>query len=349
MSFFTVRLEADAVVLLDQRRLPEEELYLRLGTAEEVAHAIEDMAVRGAPAIGVTAAMAVALELERAPGADPELTLARVTERLSRTRPTAVNLRWALERMRRELAPALARRAPARELGALAREAAQRISDEDVASCRAIGDAGAALLPAGARVLTHCNAGALATAGYGTALGVVRSAAREGRLAHVVAQETRPFLQGARLTAWELARDGIPVRLITDSMGGALMAQKAIDVVVVGADRIAANGDVANKIGTYSAALLARAHGIPFYVAAPFSTVDLTLASGAEIPIEVRSSAEVTTIAGRRIAPAGVEALHPAFDVTPADFVTAIITERGVIRPPFAATLAAQRDAHSGR
>jgi methylthioribose-1-phosphate isomerase len=349
MSFFTVRLEADAVVLLDQRRLPEAEVYLRLSSGEDVARAIEDMAVRGAPAIGVTAAMGVAIELERAPDAGLEATLERVVARLGRTRPTAVNLRWALERMRAELAPALARGAGARELRAQAREAAQRIADEDVASCRAIGDAGAALLPLGARVLTHCNAGALATAGYGTALGVVRSAARQGRLAHVVAQETRPFLQGARLTAWELARDGIPVRLITDSMGGALMAQKAIDVVIVGADRIAANGDVANKIGTYTAALLARAHGIPFYVAAPFSTVDLSLASGREIPIEERSSAEVTTIAGRRIAPEGVVALHPAFDVTPADFVTAIITERGVLRPPFAPGLAAQRDARSGR
>ncbi len=349
MSFFTVRLETDAVVLIDQRRLPGEEVYLRLSSGEDVARAIEDMAVRGAPAIGVTAAMGVAIELERAPDAELEATLERVITRLGRTRPTAVNLRWALERMRAELAPSLARGAGAGALRAEARAAAQRIADEDVASCRAIGDAGAALLPFGTRVLTHCNAGALATAGYGTALGVVRSAARDGRLAHVVAQETRPFLQGARLTAWELARDGIEVRLITDSMGGALMAQHAIDVVIVGADRIAANGDVANKIGTYSAALLARAHGIPFYVAAPFSSVDLSLPSGREIPIEQRSPAEVTTIAGRRIAPEGVVALHPAFDVTPADFVTAIITERGVIRPPFAPGLAAQRERPSGR
>jgi len=346
MSFFTVRLDADAVVLLDQRRLPEEEIYLRLTDAEEVARAIEGMAVRGAPAIGVTAAMGVAIALGRAADAELAATLDGVIARLARTRPTAVNLRWALERMRSELRPVLAAGGDVR---AAARAAAQRIADEDVAACRAIGDAGAELVPPGARVLTHCNAGALATAGYGTALGVVRSAARAGRLKHVVAQETRPFLQGARLTAWELARDGIPVRLITDSMGGALMAQGAVDVVIVGADRIAANGDVANKIGTYTAAVLARAHGIPFYVAAPFSTVDLSLASGREIPIEERSSAEVTTIAGRRIAPEGVVALHPAFDVTPADFVTAIITERGVIRPPFAAGLAAQRDARGGR
>ena len=353
MSFFTVRLESGPdtleVVLLDQRLLPDEERYLRLASGEEVARAIENMAVRGAPAIGVTAAMGVAVELERAPGEALAAALERVTARLGRTRPTAVNLRWALERMRAELAPLLARGAAPDAVRAAARAAAQRIADEDVAACRAIGDAGARLVPQGARLLTHCNAGALATAGYGTALGVVRSAARDGRLQHVVAQETRPFLQGARLTAWELARDGIPVRLITDSMGGALMAQKAIDLVVVGADRIAANGDVANKIGTYTLAVLADAHGIPFYVAAPFSSVDLSLATGSEIPIEERSAAEVTTIAGRRIAPAGVPALHPAFDVTPADFVTAIITERGVIRPPFAEGLAAQRRPTDGR
>ncbi|MFI5317048.1 MAG: S-methyl-5-thioribose-1-phosphate isomerase [Myxococcota bacterium] len=346
MTFFTVRLDGDSVALLDQRRLPREETYLRLASGEEVARAIEDMAVRGAPAIGVAAAMGVAVELGRAAGASLEQTLERVIERLGRTRPTAVNLRWALERMRAELAPVIAAGGDVR---AAARAAAQGIADEDVASCRAIGDAGAELLPPAARVLTHCNAGALATAGYGTALGVVRSAARDGRLKYVVAQETRPFLQGARLTAWELARDGIPVRLITDSMGGALMAQGEIDVVIVGADRIAANGDVANKIGTYTAAVLARTHGVPFYVAAPFSTVDLSLASGREIPIEQRSSDEVTTLAGRRIAPEGVLALHPAFDVTPADFVTAIITERGVVRPPLAPGLAAQRGARGGR
>jgi methylthioribose-1-phosphate isomerase len=349
MSFFTVRLDGDAVVLLDQRRLPEEEVYLRLESGEAVARAIEDMAVRGAPAIGVTAAMGVAVELARAGDAALDATLESVTARLARTRPTAVNLSWALARMRRELESARAAGASPSALREAARRSAQRIADEDLAACRALGDAGAALVPRGARVLTHCNAGALATAGYGTALGVVRSAAREGRLAHVVAQETRPFLQGARLTAWELARDGIPVRLITDSMGGALMAKKDVDVVIVGADRIAANGDVANKIGTYALAVLAHAHGLPFYVAAPFSTVDLSLATGKEIPIEERSSEEVTTIAGRRIAPEGVVALHPAFDVTPAHFVTAIITELGVIRPPLAAGLAAQSRTREGR
>ncbi len=349
MSFFTVRLLADAVELLDQRRLPGEELYLRLGDGEAVARAIEDMAVRGAPAIGVTAAMGVALELGRAPDSELWPTLTRISARLGRTRPTAVNLRWALERMERELAALRAAGADPARVRAAARESAQRIADEDVASCRAIGDFGAELVPQNARLLTHCNAGALATAGYGTALGVVRSAARAGRLAHVVAQETRPFLQGARLTAWELSQDGIPVKLITDSMGGALMAQGQVDLVVVGADRIAANGDVANKIGTYTLAVLARAHQIPFYVAAPFSTVDLSLASGREIPIEQRSSAEVTRFAGHQIAPEGVIALHPAFDMTPADFVTAIITELGVVRHPFASGLAAQRDQSARR
>lgn len=344
-----MRLAADAVELIDQRRLPGEERYLRLENAEDVARAIEDMAVRGAPAIGVTAAMAIALELGRAPDSELARTLERASARLARTRPTAVNLAWALERMSRELGARIAGGATPDDVRAEARALAQRIHDEDVASCRAIGDAGAALLSSGARVLTHCNAGALATAGYGTALGVIRSAARMGRLAGVLAQETRPFLQGARLTAWELARDGIPVVLVTDGMGGALMARGEIDAVVVGADRIAANGDVANKIGTYSLAVLARAHDLPFYVAAPLSTVDLATPSGKEIPIEQRSSDEVTHFAGRRIAPEGVRALHPAFDVTPNTLVTAIVTERGALRPPFGPGLAAQRREAEGR
>jgi methylthioribose-1-phosphate isomerase len=344
-----VRLAGDAVELLDQRLLPGEERYLRLTSADAVACAIEDMAVRGAPAIGVSAAMAVAIELANAPNAELRSTLARAIARLARTRPTAVNLAWALERMSSELGARLSAGATAASVREHARALAQQIHDDDVASCRAIGEAGAALLPANARVLTHCNAGALATAGYGTALGVIRSAVRLGRLSRVLAQETRPFLQGARLTAWELARDGIPVNLVTDGMGGALMARGEIDAVVVGADRIAANGDVANKIGTYTLAVLANAHGLPFYVAAPLSTVDLATASGAEIPIEQRSSDEVTMIAGRRIAPEGVIALHPAFDVTPGTLVSAIITERGALRPPFAAGLAAQRRDAAGR
>jgi len=344
-----VRLADDAVELLDQRLLPGEERYLRLSSAEEIARAIEDMAVRGAPAIGVTAAMAIAIELAHAPDEGLRTALERSMARLARTRPTAVNLAWALERMARELGARLSARATAEDVRACARSLAQRIHDEDVASCRAIGDAGALLLPPAARVLTHCNAGALATAGYGTALGVIRSASRMGRLALVLAQETRPFLQGARLTTWELMRDGIPVKLVTDGMGGALMARGEIDAVIVGADRIAANGDVANKIGTYTLAVLARAHGLPFYVAAPLSTVDLETPSGKEIPIEQRSSDEVTWIAGRRIAPEGVVALHPAFDVTPATLVSAIVTELGALRPPYEAGLAAQRREAEGR
>ncbi len=339
----------DAVELLDQRLLPGEERYLRLAGTEEVARAIETLAVRGAPAIGVTAAMAIAVALARAPDAELRATLERDSARLARTRPTAVNLAWALARMAGELHARLDAGAAPSDVRRHARALAQRIHDDDVASCRAIGDAGAALLPPRARVLTHCNAGALATAGYGTALGVIRSAARDGRLAHVLAQETRPFLQGARLTTWELARDDIPVSLLTDGMGGAMMARGEVDAVVVGADRIAANGDVANKIGTYTLAVLAQAHGVPFYVAAPLSTLDLDTPSGKEIPIEQRSSEEVTHIAGVAIAPAGVTALHPAFDVTPATLVTAIVTERGVVRPPYGPALAAQRGEPGGR
>jgi methylthioribose-1-phosphate isomerase len=340
MSVHTLALCKDHVEILDQRRLPSRVRYLRLRSGEEVARAIEQMAVRGAPAIGVAAAMGVAIELQGAP--DPEIAdrLERVCARLARTRPTAVNLTWSLRRMESHLRALLAAGAPPEKLRDEARSLALRIQAEDEATCRAIGDAGEALLPEGARVLTHCNAGALATAGYGTALGVVRSAARKGKLVRVLACETRPFLQGARLTAWELKQEGIPVVLITDSMAGALMGRGEIDSVVVGADRIAANGDVANKVGTYTHAVLSRRHGIPFYVAAPLSTVDLSTATGAEIPIEHRDPDEVLTLAGRRIAPRGVEALHPAFDVTPAELVTAIVTERGVLLPPFGPSLA---------
>ncbi len=341
MSFFTLRLTDAGVELLDQRLLPAREEYLRLGSGEEVAQAIEEMAVRGAPAIGVAAAMGVAVELARTPDAELGDALERVCARLRDTRPTAVNLSWALDRMRDALRERLDAGASPCELRAAARELAQRIHDEDLAMCHAIGDAGAPLVPPGSRVLTHCNAGGLATAGYGTALGVIRSAVREGNVSQVFASETRPFLQGARLTTWELTRDEIPVTLITDSMAGALMGQGRVDLVIVGADRIAANGDVANKIGTYALAVLARAHTIPFYVAAPSSTVDLATASGDKIPLEERDPDEVVTIGGKRIAPEGVGALHPAFDVTPAELITAIVTEWGVLRPPLAAGLAA--------
>ncbi len=340
MSFHTVRLLGDAVELLDQRLLPREERYLTLGSAEDVARAIEEMAVRGAPAIGVCAAMGVAVELGRAPSGALGAALERACERLRRTRPTAVNLAWALDRMLAELRPLVREQASDEALRERARALAQQLHDEDVAACRAIGEHGKALVPEKARVLTHCNAGGLATAGYGTALGVIRSAARESRIASVLACETRPFLQGARLTAWELAKSGIPVTLITDSSAGALMRRGEVDLVVVGADRIARNGDVANKIGTYALAVLARAHGIPFYVAAPFSTVDLDTPDGDAIPIEQRDPAEVLSLHGQRIAPEGVSALNPAFDVTPAELVTALVTERGVVRPPFARHLA---------
>jgi len=334
-----MRLTERGLELLDQRLLPIEETYLLLETGEAIARAIEDMVVRGAPAIGVAAAMGVAVELARTPDDELALALDAVCARLRDTRPTAVNLAWALDHVHAALSKQLSDGAPGAAVRRAARELAQRMHDDDIEICRAIGDAGAPLVPERGRVLTHCNAGALATAGYGTALGVIRSAAREKRLEGVLACETRPFLQGARLTAWELAKDDIPVRLITDSMGGAVMRAGEVDLVVVGADRIAANGDVANKIGTYGLAVLARAHEIPFYVAAPLSTIDLDTPTGDEIPIEQRASDEVTRIGDQRIAPEGVEALHPAFDVTPAELVSGIITERGVVRAPYGPAL----------
>jgi methylthioribose-1-phosphate isomerase len=312
----------DEVRLLDQRLLPGEETWIALTTAEEVAGAIRTLVVRGAPAIGVAAAYGLAVEARR--GASPE-RLREAAELLARARPTAVNLAWAVRRMSRRFG------GPA---GAILAEA-HAIRDEDEAACRRIGALGAPLLPPEARVLTHCNAGALATAAYGTALGIVRAAREAGRLEHVFADETRPFFQGARLTAWELQRDGIPVTILTDGMAGWLMVRGEISCVVVGADRIAGNGDVANKIGTYGLAVLARHHDIPFYVAAPWSTFDPSLATGAGIPIEERSSDEVVRIFGRLVAPEGVPARYPAFDVTPAGLVTAIVTERGVLRPPY--------------
>jgi methylthioribose-1-phosphate isomerase len=351
-DWFTLRWDGDAVLLLDQRLLPRAEVVVRLRTVEEVARAIETMVVRGAPAIGCTAALGVALAAVRAEGEDAP-ALRRAAEaalaRLARTRPTAVNLFWALGRMRAALDAAEA------EPGASAaatRErlvaAAQRLVADDVAACRAIGQAGLAAIPARARVLTHCNAGALATAGYGTALGVVRAAHEAGRLERVLADETRPFLQGARLTAWELARDGIPVTVIADVMAGHLLKQGEVDVVVVGADRIAANGDVANKIGTYPLAVLAREHGVPFYVAAPLSTVDPATPDGDAIPIEERGRAELARIGETELLPEGVPVRHPAFDVTPHRLVAGIITERGIARPPYGESLRAQLAAAPG-
>jgi methylthioribose-1-phosphate isomerase len=327
--------------MIDQRRLPGEEIYLRCRTAGEVAVAIREMAIRGAPAIGVAAAMGLALAVrassDRGPGLAAEFD--RACRELAATRPTAVNLFWAIERMRARFARETGR-GQAAVAGALLEEA-RAIAEEDLAACRRMGDLGAELIPAGARLLTHCNAGALATAGYGTALGVIRSAARQGKVKNVFADETRPYLQGARLTAWELARDGIPTTLIADNMAGHLMSRAEVDAVVVGADRIAANGDVANKIGTYTVAVLAREHGLPFYVVAPVSTIDLATPSGDHIPIEERPAEEVTHHAGRRLAPEGIAVRNPAFDVTPHRFVTAIVCERGVARPPYVESLRA--------
>jgi methylthioribose-1-phosphate isomerase len=342
-SWFTLRWTPAGVVMLDQRALPGEERYLTLETLEEVAGAIEQMVIRGAPAIACAAALGVALVASRSRATRVSELVDEVDvalERLARTRPTAVNLFWALDRMRDRMR-ALHDCGDVEQLRAGLIAEAERLLEADLKTNRAIGANGLSLVPDGARVLTHCNAGALATSGYGTALGVVRAAAESGRTISVVADETRPFLQGSRLTAWELARDGIPVSVITDGMAGHLMSQGEVDLVIVGADRIAANGDVANKIGTYPLAVLAREHGLPFHVAAPLSTVDLATPDGASIPIEQRSSREVEELAGIRLVPDGVTARHPAFDVTPARLVTGIITEAGIARAPYAETLKA--------
>ncbi len=318
-----IRWTDDTLHLLDQRRLPHEVTYVACRNAQEVATAIREMVVRGAPAIGVSAAFGIALA---AKNGDDVVAAAR---ELRRARPTAVNLMWAVDRM-----------LAAHARGADLTREAQQIFDDDVAANRRIGRFGAELLGSRATVLTHCNAGALATAGYGTALGVVRAAIESGKSIAVFAGETRPYLQGARLTAWELQHDGIDVTLITDNMSGHFFQQGTFDAVVVGADRIAANGDAANKIGTYTLAVLANAHGVPFYIAAPVSTIDVGTPDGAAIPIEERSAKEVTEICGTRVAPEGIAVRHPAFDVTPARLITAIITDRGVLRPPFPESIA---------
>lgn len=334
-----------ALHLLDQRVLPREEVYLACPTAEEVADAIRRMVVRGAPAIGVTAAFGMVLGAQAFSRANPKAAepqqLAEI-ERLSAffaaTRPTAVNLFWALEKMR------VSARAGGFEPGQLAtrlENEAQRLYEDDIATCRRIGEFGAALVPENAGILTHCNTGSLATAGFGTALGVVRAAREHGKAVHVFADETRPFLQGARLTAWECMKENIPVTLLCDGAAASIMKRGKINFVIVGADRVAANGDTANKIGTYSVALAAKAHGIPFYIAAPISTVDLATPDGDAIPIEQRDPREVTHLGGVQIAPDGVGVENPSFDVTPAALISGIVTERGVARPPYGASLAA--------
>lgn len=327
--------DGDAVGLLDQRLLPGAEVAVRCATLGDVVQAIKSMQVRGAPAIGCTAAYGMALVAQQHHGSAAEL-LARLAEAkaaLDASRPTAVNLMWATARMLRAAA-SHATDEPAALRGALLDEA-HAIMAEDLAMCYAIGEHGLQLIPERGHVLTHCNAGGLATAGLGTALAPIRIAHSSGRPVHVFVDETRPFLQGARLTAWELQRAGVPLTLITDNMAAYFMRRGEIDCVIVGADRVVANGDIANKIGTYGLAVLARAHAIPFYVAAPSSTIDLSLPDGDAIPIEQRDPAEVTTIGGQMLAPAGVQAAHPAFDVTPHELITALITERGVIRPPY--------------
>lgn len=322
--------------MVDQRLLPEQEIYREYSTAEEVAQAIEQMVIRGAPAIGVAAAMGIALGMLHVEG-DTRHHFENICNRMARTRPTAVNLFWAIERMRRHF-ESLQHHTLEKLQTELILEA-QKIYLEDIEANKKMGRHGSGLIPPNARILTHCNAGALATAGYGTALGVIRAAVEDGKDVKVFADETRPFFQGARLTAWELQKDQIPVTVITDSMAGFFMKQKQVDLVIVGADRIASNGDVANKIGTYSVAVLAKANGIPFYVAAPLSTIDFQITSGEVIPIEERSVAEVVEIHGKRTAPEGIQARHPAFDITPNELVTAIITEKGIARAPYVESL----------
>ncbi len=331
----TIEWTLDGVVMIDQTRLPLEEAFVTCRSYIEVADAIRNMVIRGAPAIGVAAAMGVALGVLHA--SDPDAEMPVICDTLAKTRPTAVNLFWAIDRMRRVYLSV--RHLGLEEVREWMIAEAKAIREEDIAINEAIGKNGAVLVPDGKTVLTHCNAGALATAGYGTALGVIRAAVESGKKIDVFADETRPFLQGARLTAWELQREGIETTLITDNMAGHFLKSGRIGCVVVGADRIAANGDVANKIGTYGVAVLAKENGIPFYVAAPISTLDLTLDSGDRIPIEERASREVTHMQGVSIAPEGIMVANPAFDVTPNRYVSAIITERGLARAPFTESL----------
>ncbi len=334
----TIEWKSDAVVMIDQRKLPAQEVYVTCKTPKEVARAIKTMVIRGAPAIGVAAAMGIALGMRNSKAAGTKqfaVELNKICDLMAGTRPTAVNLFWAIDRMKRSFSTGVQAGESVDELKARLEREAVAIHDEDFESCRAMGKWGAEVVPANARILTHCNAGALATAGYGTALGVIRAAAEQGKVAQVFADETRPFLQGARLTAWELVRDGVPTTIITESMAGPLMRGHGVDFVVVGADRIAANGDFANKVGTYTVAMMAKAHGVPFYVAAPLSTIDMATATGDAIPIEQRNAREMTHVGSIQIAPDGAGIWNPAFDVTPHELLSGIITERGIVRPPF--------------
>jgi len=338
----TIDLQDDVIVMVDQRKLPAQEVYVRCRTAPEVAKAIRTMVIRGAPAIGVAAAYGIAMGMKRSTAKGTNqfaVEFQKLCDLMAATRPTAVNLFWAIDRLKAVFAAAAQAGESPEEISARLLREAQTIHDEDVANCRLMGGHGAAVVPDNARVLTHCNAGALATAGYGSALGVIRAAVEQGKRIAVFADETRPFLQGARLTAWELVREGINTTVITESMAGPLMRAKEIDVVVVGADRIAANGDTANKIGTYTVAVLAREHGVPFYVAAPLSTIDLATPDGDTIPIEERDQREVSHLGSSRITPVGAHIRNPAFDVTPHRYISGIITERGILRPPYSESL----------
>jgi len=340
----TIAWEAGDVVMIDQRKLPGEELYVRCKTGNEVARAIKTMVIRGAPAIGVAAAMGIALAMRRSKAKGTKqlaVDFTKTCDLMASTRPTAVNLFWAIDRMKRAFAASVQAGHSVDEIRDRLDAETHAIHDEDVESCKAMGRLGAEVVPENARILTHCNAGALATAGYGTALGVIRAAAAAGKVLQVFADETRPFLQGARLTAWELVRDHVPTTVITESMAGPLMRRGEVDFVVVGADRIAANGDVANKVGTYTVALLADAHKVPFYVAAPLSTIDLATPTGDDIKIEERAPREMTHMGSTRLTPEGASVWNPAFDITPARLITGIITERGIIRPPYDKSLPA--------
>jgi methylthioribose-1-phosphate isomerase len=336
----TLEWTEQGVRFIDQTKLPTEETYVTCKTHEQVADVIRTMVVRGAPAIGVAAAMGIALGVKNSTAetvGDLKRELDQICDNMGKTRPTAVNLFWAIRRMQEKFERARIR--PIAQIKQDLVEESQRMHAEDIAANQAMGRHGATLMPSEGGVLTHCNAGALATAGYGTALGVIRAAVEQGKKIHVFADETRPFLQGSRLTAWELMKDCIPTTVISDNMAGAMMKQGKINAIVVGADRIAANGDVANKIGTYTVAILAKEHGIPFYVAAPLSTIDFACPDGSKIPIEQRNVKEVTHIAGKQMTPDGVSIENPAFDVTPAKYVTAIVTERGIARAPYEESL----------
>ncbi len=333
----TLEWTKSGVRFIDQTKLPNEETYVICTTHQQVADVIRTMVVRGAPAIGVAAAMGIALGVSNSKAdsfSDLRSEFDDICKLIGETRPTAVNLFWAIRRMSEKFQSLNSKLIP--EIKRLLIEEAQRMHAEDIAANQAMGRYGAALMPTSGGVLTHCNAGALATCGYGTALGLIRAAIEQGKKIHVYADETRPFLQGSRLTAWELMKDGIPTTVISDNMAGAMMHQGKIDAIVVGADRIAANGDVANKIGTYTVAVLAKENEIPFYVAAPFSTIDLATPDGSTIPIEQRNSREITHFAGKLVTPEGTQVENPAFDVTPAKYVTAIVTERGIARAPYA-------------